>query len=95
MYARLITVNIQPDKVSDFPQAFNERLLPEISQESGFKGLYLMQAPAPGQIRALVLWESEADALRSVDGLRQRLPKMADLLVKPPEAETLEVILRA
>jgi hypothetical protein len=95
MYARLITVDVLPDKLPDFPQAFHERLLPEISQETGFKGLYLMQTPGQGQIRALVLWESEADALASVDGMRRRLPKMADMLVKPPEAETLEVILRA
>jgi heme-degrading monooxygenase HmoA len=95
MYARLITVDVQPDKMESFPQAFNERLLPEISREAGFKGLYLMRVPAQSQVRALVLWESEADALASIEGLRARTPRMADLLVKPPAAETLEVILRA
>jgi len=96
MYARLFTVNVQPDKLNEFPNAFSEMILPDICQEQGFKGIYVMQEAVQSKITALVLWETEADALASINGyLRQRLPKMADFLAGPPITETLEVVLRA
>lgn len=96
MYARLITAYVQPDKMEAFPPRFSEVLLPGISREPGFKGIYVMEDADHARIVALVLWESEADAIASIEGyMQERLPKMADLLVSRPTAETLEVILRA
>jgi heme-degrading monooxygenase HmoA len=96
MYARIITVNVQPDKLSEFPKAFNEFVLPDASQENGFKGLYVLRDSAQSKITAIVLWETEADAQASIEGFqRRRLPKMAHLLSGQPTAETFEVVLRA
>jgi hypothetical protein len=84
------------DYMDDFPNAFGELILPDISREPGFKGIYLLKDAAGARIIALVLWQSEAGAQASIDGyLRQRLPKMASFLVSQPTAETLEVVLRA
>jgi quinol monooxygenase YgiN len=96
MYARIITANVQPDKLDEFPKAFSELVLPDASQEPGFKGIYVMRDPAQNKITALVLWETEADAQASIQGFQQRrLPKMAPYLAGQPTAETLEVVLRA
>lgn len=96
MYARLVTANVQPDKLDEFPSAFGEHVLPGISQERGFKGIYVLRDAAQHKVVALVLWETEADALASIEGyMRERLPKMAPYLVSQPTAETLELILRA
>ncbi len=96
MYARIITANIQPEKSNEFPNAFSEMLLPDISQERGFKGIYVMRDATQNKITALVLWETEADAQASIEGFqRRRLPKMASFLAGQPTAETLEVVLRA
>lgn len=96
MYARLITAQVQPDKMAEFPTRFSNMLLSDISRERGFKSIYLMKDDAQSRVVALVLWETEADAIQSIEGYMQdRLPKMADILVSRPTAETLEVILRA
>jgi heme-degrading monooxygenase HmoA len=96
MYARIVTAHVQPDKLDKFPSAFGEHVLPSLSQERGFKGIYVMKDHAQNKVVALVLWETEADASASeANYLRERLPKMAPLLVSPPTFETLEVLLRA
>ncbi len=96
MYARLITANVQPDKFDDFPKAFSELVLPDASQERGFKGLYMLKDAAHSRILGVVLWETEADAQASIAGFQQRrLPKLASFLAGPPSAETMEVVLRA
>jgi heme-degrading monooxygenase HmoA len=96
MYACLFTAYVQPDKLEEFPHQFSEMLLPTISQERGFKSIYLMLDPQQNKVVVLVLWEAEADAIASIDHyLHERLPKMANFLVREPLAETLEVVLRA
>ena len=96
MYARLITANVKPDKLNDFPAAFSEFALPDASQEPGFKGLYMLKDTAQNRIIGVVLWETEADAVASIEGFQQRrMPKLMPYLSGPPSAETLEVVLRA
>ena len=96
MYARIITANVKPDKLNEFSTAFNELVLPDASQERGFKGMYMLKDAARSRIVGVVLWETEADAQASIEGFQQRrFPKMAPYLTGQPTAETLEVILRA
>ena len=96
MYARLITANVQAGKLDEFPKAFSELVLPDASQEHGFKGLYLLKDTVNNRIVGVVLWETEADAQASINGFQQRrLPKLQPYLDGRPAAETLEVVLRA
>lgn len=96
MYARIITANVQPDKLDEFPNAFSELVLPEASQERGFKGMYMLKDPAHSRIIGVVLWETEADAQASIEGYqKRRMPKLMPYLAGQPTAETLEVVLRA
>ena len=96
MYARIITTNVKPEKLNDLPAAFSELVLPDASQEPGFKGMYMLKETSQNRIIAVVLWETEADALASIEGFQQRrLPKMMPYLAGVPTAETLEVVLRA
>lgn len=96
MYARLITANVKPDKLNEFPAAFSELVLPDASQEPGFKGMYMLKDPAQSRIIGVVLWETEADAIASIEGFQQRrMPKLMPFLAGPPSAETLEVVIRA
>lgn len=96
MYARIITANIKPDKLNEFPDAFSELVLPDASQEPGFKGMYMLKDPAQNRIIGVVLWETEADAIASINGYQQRrMPALMPYLAGSPVAETLEVVLRA
>ena len=96
MYARLITASVKPEKLNDFPAAFSELVLPDASQEPGFKGMYMLKDPAQNRIIGVVLWETEADALASIEGFQhRRMPTLMPYLAGQPTAETLEVVLRA
>lgn len=96
MYARLITANVQPGKLNEFSTAFSELVLPDASQERGFKGLYMLKDAEQNQLITVVLWETETDAQASIEGFQQRrLPKLTPFLAGLPTAETLEVVLRA
>ncbi|MGQ0602270.1 MAG: antibiotic biosynthesis monooxygenase family protein [Anaerolineales bacterium] len=95
MHTRLITAAIKPGKFEEFPKAFNDAVLPEVSQKHGFKGLYMLKDTAQSRIITLVLWETEADALASAEGFQRRQQSLADYLAGPPNVETMEVILRA
>lgn len=96
MYARIITANVKPEKLNDFPAAFSELALPDASQEPGFRGMYMLKDSSENRIISVVLWETEADAIASIEGFQQRrMPKMMPYLAGVPTAETLEVVLRA
>jgi heme-degrading monooxygenase HmoA len=96
MYARIITANVKPEKLNDFPAAFSELALPDASQEPGFKGMYMLKDPTQNRIIGVVLWETEADAIASIEGFQQRrMPKLMPYLAGVPTAETMEVVLRA
>ena len=96
MYARLITAHIQPTKLQEFASEFSRVILPAVSREHGFKCIYVMKDAAQNKFTTLVVWETESDALGSIEGyLNQRLPQVANFLAGQPSAETLEVILRA
>jgi len=96
MYARLITANVKPDKLNEFPAAFSELALPDASQEPGFKGIYMLKDPVQNHIIGVVLWETEADAIASIEGFqKRRMPNLMPYLSGVSSAETLEVVLRA
>ena len=96
MYAQVITAHIQPTKLEEFATAFSQVILPAISREHGFKSIYVMRDAEQHKITALVVWETESEAQRSIEWyLSQQLPKSGNFLASQPTAETLEVILRA
>lgn len=96
MFAHLFTACVQVGKSLEFPDQFNELLLPNISGRHGFKSIYMMKAAEQDKFVVVTFWETEADAQANVDYcLRERLSKMAHLLADQPTIETLEVVLRA
>ena len=80
MYARLIMADLPPEQVEQFFSDFGEQRLPALSRTRGFKALYLLRGAATQRLAALVLWETQADAVA--------MPAL-------PEGEVMEVVLRA
>jgi quinol monooxygenase YgiN len=96
MYARIATGQTQSDKSNEFLNTFQEVVLPDLKQEPGFKGLYLLKDPQSNKFVAIALYETEADARASETGYaRRRLPQVAPLLAGQPVTETYEIVLRA
>jgi hypothetical protein len=89
MHACLITATLLPGPPADFPARFNAHVLPAICRAPGFKGLYLLRDSAQGQMAALVLFDTSAQAVAGQAALAHpSLPELAP-------ATVLEVIVRA
>jgi quinol monooxygenase YgiN len=64
-------------------------------QQEGFKEALVIGDRATGKTYSVTLWESEADAQRTLtsDMMRDILARVAPLVTAPPTQENLEVLL--
>ena len=62
MHARLSRfAGLDPERVEETVQQFEEHALPGLEQQQGFRGITAGVNPATGQAFTVTLWESEAD----------------------------------
>jgi heme-degrading monooxygenase HmoA len=93
MHARLVTADIPDDGKAAFLAAFNDIVLPDITQEHGYLGHYLLHAADEHRMYAVMLWDTLADAEASAVNFRERRgPMMMPVLTGPPAAVTAEVL---
>ena len=94
MHARLMTSQLQLDKLEEASQLYRESLLPEVRQLPGFKGRMVLGDRSKGKVITLTLWESEADARASGEGsafMQATVAKFAPFYAAPPVIEIYEV----
>ena len=95
MHARLMTSQLQLDKLEEAGQLYRESILPEVRQLPGFKGRIGLGDRSKGKAIAITLWESEADARASGEGSafsQATLAKFAPFYAAPPVIEIYEVV---
>ena len=59
MYAQVTTVEASPAKFDEATHFFRERVLAQLQQMDGFKGLAVLGDPQRGRLLGVALWESE------------------------------------
>ena len=59
MYARVTTVEVSPARLDATTHFFQQRVLPQLQQMDGFKGLAILGDPRRGKLLSVALWESE------------------------------------
>jgi heme-degrading monooxygenase HmoA len=94
MHARLMTSQLQLDKLEEASQLYRESILPEVRQLLGFKGRMVLVDRSKGKVITLTLWESEADALASGEGtafMQATFAQFAPFYAAPPVIEIYEV----
>lgn len=67
MYARVITLEVSPDRIEDATRFDQEQLLPQLQQLDGFKGFIALGDRRNGKLLGVALWEDE-EALRGTEG---------------------------
>ena len=95
MHARLVTSQLQLDKLEEAGQLYRESILPEVRQLPGFKGRMVLVDRSKGKVITLTLWESEADARASGEGsafMQASMAKSAPFYAAPPVIEIYEVV---
>ena len=95
MHARLMTSQLQLDKLEEASQLYRESILPEVRQLPGFKGRMVLGDRSTGKVITLTLWESEADARASGEGsafMQATVAQFAPFYAAPPVIEIYEVL---
>ncbi len=93
MNARVVTVQIQPGKISDAIGIYRDSVIPAAKQQNGFKGALLLTDRNTGKGISVALWETEADmtAGEASGYYQQQLAKFRDVFGAPPVREHYEV----
>ena len=95
MYARIVSVQIQPGKMEEVVNIFRDSIKPAAKQQPGYKGGYFLTNAQTGKAVSVALWESEAamTAGETGDYLREQIAKLVPFFAAPPITEHYEVSL--
>ena len=91
MYARLVTGATTLDQLDEVIQLWREVVAPSARQQPGFKGARLLVNRATGKIASMGLWETAADAQRTVAWNQGQLARFASFFTTPPVVGLYEV----
>jgi quinol monooxygenase YgiN len=92
MIQRIVTCNIQPDKLNQLRTALNDNFVPQIRKQSGFVDLIESINVDEGTFVCSTFWKSREDVNRYDAGLFQEIATaLTPLLNTTPTVQTLEV----
>lgn len=94
MYARLVTIQIQPGKEDDAVRIYRDSIIPAAKDQKGFKSAMLLSDPGTGKGVSVTLWETEKDlkAGESSGYLQQQLAKFGGVFAAPPSRDSFMVM---
>ena len=98
MYARIVTAQVSPEKVTEGIKIWQDSVVPAVKAQKGFKSGRLMVNRKTGKIVTVGLWETEADMEATGEGsafLQEQLAKFTTLFTAPPVVEHYEVAVEA
>lgn len=59
MFARLVTMQLKPNLVNEFPVTFEKEILPLLRKQRGFLDELLLVTPEKREMVAISLWETK------------------------------------
>lgn len=97
MYARAVTVQVQPGRIEEAIGIYGNSVVPAAKEQPGFKSCSLLVDRSTGKGISLILWETEADmqAGETSGYLREQIAKVAPTFAGPPSTERFEVAVQA
>lgn len=97
MFARVIRIQIQKNKLDQAVSTFRDSVLPVARRQPGFRGATLLTDRATGGAISVTLWETEA-ALEEGERtgyVQEQLAKFAPIFSAPPEKHVFAVAVNA
>ncbi len=97
MFARHVTIQLQPGKADETTAIFSDSVVPALQQQEGFKGALLLIDPETPRGISIALWETEADMLASETSgfFQDQIVKFAAVFAGPPVKEYYQVSVQA
>lgn len=59
MFARLVTLQVKPNLVNEFPVVFEKEILPLLRKQKGFLDELLLVTPEKKEVVAISLWDTK------------------------------------
>lgn len=94
MHARVFTLQVIPEKMPEFMQAWHQVILPAAQAQAGWRSAKLLVDRKTGKAVMIGFWETEADEAATRAGsayAEQQGTALAGLLTAPPAIEHYEV----
>ena len=93
MFARLFPFQFNVDKLDEAAKRFEDRIIPALKIQKGFRGVYLMTDHKTGKGISMTLWDGEADAIADEESgkYQERKSWFNDFFTAPPVREGYEV----
>ena len=97
MYARIITVQVQPAKLEEAISIFQNSVIPAAKQQKGFISLLLLTFSSTGNGMSVGLWETEADlkANEASGYYQEQIAKFGGVFAAPPMRDAYAVSVRS
>ena len=93
MFARFTIVQVDPDKVDEVTDLYENSVVPGAKSQQGFRGIYLFTDRKTGKGYSISLWDSEEDAVANEQSgyYKEQVGKFAEYFTAPPAQEGYEV----
>lgn len=93
MFARVMRIQIQKNKLGQAVVTFRDSVLPVARRQPGFRGATLLTDRATGGAISITLWETEEQLLEGerTGYLQDQLAKFAPIFAAAPERHVFEV----
>jgi hypothetical protein len=93
MYARVVTIQLDPDRVEEVVKVYRESIWPAGKTQAGHAGGLFLTDPVTGKAISISLWESEADMLAGESSafLSEQVAKVASAFTAAPLTEHFRV----
>ena len=93
MYARLVSVQVEPNRVDECIAVFREKNAVALAAQPGFHKVYYFMNRRTGKVTSVTFWNTEVDEKASRKNIARLIDNMGDLLVaEEVHQETLEVV---
>jgi heme-degrading monooxygenase HmoA len=92
MFARILKINLKPNRTDDFNQTFEKQILPMLRKEKGFQDVITFTGPSGTEMVSISLWDRKESA-ESYNGQTypEVLKALANVLEGSPQVKTYEV----
>ena len=93
MNARVVTAQLEPDKIDEAVSQYRNAVVPAAKQQRGYRGKLLFLSREKRQALSITLWETESDMLASESSgyLEAQFRGLESLFSAPPTTEHYEV----
>jgi heme-degrading monooxygenase HmoA len=92
MFARIVKINLKPNRVNEFNETFEKQILPLLRKEKGFQDDITFAGPSGTEMVSISLWDRKesAETYNSVT-YPEVLKTLSTVLEGSPQVKTYEV----